>query len=347
VQIALQTGAIVSCVDKASGLEWVGPGGWNVAQVLEDTSDTWSHRVTRFEDVAAGVIGHFGHARISVCDQGPLQASLLVERSYQGNTWLQQIALRHGEAEILIRNWLYWQGQWRMLKLAFDLAASHPRTAHDVPFGWCQRPCDGTERATQMWLDVSGEALSHPEQTLGLALIDDGKYGCDVTGSTARLTVLRSPPYAYHHPPHAFGAKGRYDWIDQGSQEFTLVLRPHVGDWREAGIVQRAREINLPIMPVTMHAHSGELATTASLAALSSPEMELTALKPADDGDGYIVRLADRHGRGAKGTFRWLDHSFAVTLAPFEVLTLRLTAQAGQWRSTGCDMIERPTDAAF
>ncbi len=333
-----ETGAIVSCVDKTSGLEIVGTGGWNVVQVLEDTSDTWSHGILRFDRVA----GQFGDAQVTIWDQGPLQASLLIERTYEGNTWLQQVVLRDGEPEILIRNWSYWQGRWRLVKLAFDVATNGPKAAHDVPFGWCYRPCDGTERPTQMWVDVTGPATADPDHVVGLAVIDDGKYGCDVTGSTIRLTVLRCPPYAYHEPPHVFGTKRRYDWTDQGLQEFIVVLRPHVGDWRQADIVRRAREVNLPVMPVTMHCHSGELPPVGSLASLSSPEMELTALKPAEDGDGYVLRVADRHGIGGEGELRWQDQSFPVVLGPFEVLTLRFERRAERWHVAPCDMLERP-----
>jgi hypothetical protein len=67
---------IVSCIDKVTGLELVGQGCWNVAQVLEDTSDTWSHRVARFDQV----VGAFGDPKITVYERGLLQASLLVER---------------------------------------------------------------------------------------------------------------------------------------------------------------------------------------------------------------------------------------------------------------------------
>ncbi|MFH1928284.1 MAG: glycoside hydrolase family 38 C-terminal domain-containing protein [Chloroflexota bacterium] len=336
VQLDTATGAIVSCIDKGSGLELVGPGGWNVAQVLEDTSDTWSHGVSGYD----GIIGSFDSAQITVCDDGPLQASLLVKRTYEKSTWLQQLILRKDEGEILIRNWLFWEGRWRLLKLAFDIATSEPKAAHDVPFGWCYRPCDGAEVPTQMWLDVTGLARDKQDESIGLALIDDGKYGCDVSGSTMRLTVLRCPPYAFHQPPHVLGSKHRYDWIDQGPQEFTLVLMPHVGDWRDAGVVRRAREVNLPIVPITMHCHLGERAPAASLATLSSPELELTALKRAEDGDGYIVRIADRHGRGGAGELSWLDQGFPVSVEPFEVITLRLSLRAGLWQATLCDMTE-------
>ncbi|MGC9349445.1 MAG: alpha-mannosidase [Anaerolineae bacterium] len=330
------SGTIVSCVDKASGLQLTGPGGWNVAQVLEDTSDTWSHGIQRFDQI----IGHFGDARITVCDEGPLQASLLIERTYEGSTWQQQLVLRAGERALLLRNWLTWQGKWRMLKLAFDVATGEPQATHDVPFGWCHRPCDGTERATQMWMDVTGPSYADKGRLAGLAVIDDGKYGCDVTGSTMRLTVLRSPPYAFHIP-HQPGSKKRYDWIDQGLQEFSVALVPHVGDWRDADIVQRARSLNLPAVPITMYSHPGARPATASLSALSSREMMLTALKPAEDGEGYIVRIADRHGRGGEGELHWLDQTFSVSVAPFEVITLRLSQKDGQWEAHRCDMIER------
>ncbi len=338
VRLDAQTGNIVSCIDKDSGLELVGAQGWNVAQVLEDTSDTWSHGIRGFDQV----MGHFENATITICDEGPLQASLLVERAYEESTWLQHIILRQSRAELLIHNWLFWKGHWRMVKLAFDVPTEEPIATHDVPFGWLERSCDGEEFPTHMWMDVSGPAQAKPEQTIGLSVIDDGKYGCDVKDSLMRLTILRSPPYAYHIP-HVPGTKHRYDWIDQGAQRFTLVLRPHVGGWREANIIQRAREVNLPPVPITMHGHDGPLPCAASMAALlDAPDIELTALKPAEDGQGYIVRLADRYGRGGTGTLRWLDQDFTISVDPFEVLTLRLTESEDTWQCMPCNMIEQP-----
>lgn len=336
VRLDPATGAIVSCIDKQSQIELAGAGGWNVAQVLEDKSDTWSHGIAGY---GGPLLGVFGDVSITVADQGPLQVSLLVERSFEGSQWQQQIILRRGSSDILIRNWLNWQGQWRIVKLAFDVAADMPQAVHDIPFGWCARPCNGAEVPTQMWMDVSGPALAAPSQLIGAALLNDGKYSCDVTGSVMRLTVLRCPPYAYHQP-HQLGAKQRYDWVDQGYQEFTLLLCPHVGDWRDAQVVEKARSLNVPVTPITMHGHGGKLPGRASLLALSSAEMELTALKPAEDGNGIIVRLADRHGRGVQGVLRWHDQEFTVAVAPFEVATFRLTQEVSGWQLAPCNMIE-------
>jgi alpha-mannosidase len=379
VRLDPATGAIASCRERATGVEFVGPGGWNVAQVLKDESDTWAHGVRAFE----GLLGVFGAPQVRLGERGPLQASLYVERHWQGSTWLQQLVMRAGEPEILVRNWLFWHGEWRMLKLAFDVAVDEPQAWRDVPFGAFPCPVDGAEVPLQMWIDVGGRIrgdagtlspaaraagapslapeqapLSAPEPLVGrgvalpgveggrgpgyagLAVLNDGKYGGDVCGSTVRLTVLRCPPYAYHEP-HAIGSKQRYEWLDQGQHEFTLCLRPHLGDWRGAGVVRRARELNLPPLPITMYAHPGTLSPTGSLAVLEGDELELTALKPAEDGGGYIVRIADRHGHGGVGRLVWLGRAFSIACKAYEVITLRLVQQDGEWRASPCDMVER------
>jgi len=335
------SGAIASCVDRDTGIELVGPLGWNVAQVLHDDSDTWSHGVRRFGDV----IGVFRDPVVTVVDNGPLQASVLVERHYEHSCWLQQLVLRADEPELLIRNWLLWQGRWTMLKLAYDLAATDTQAVHDVPFGWTTRPCAGDEVPTQMWCDISGTSTSQPAQTVGLGIINDGRYSCDVADSVARLTVLRCPPYAFHIP-HQPGSKARYDWLDQGLHEFTVVLRPHVGDWRDAGIVRRARELNMPPLAITTGGHAGKLAASLSLAALTSQEMELTALKPAHDGRGYIVRLADRHGRGSTGHLLWQGQPLTVSCAARGVSTYRLVRVGDNWQSEACNLIEEALPSA-
>ena len=121
-----------------------------------------------------------------------------------------------------------------------------------------------------------------------------------------------------------------------------MVVRPHVGDWRDAQVVETARALNLPIVPITMHAHPGTLPGQASLLALSSPEMELAALKNAADGDGLITRIVDRHGRGGQGDLTWRGATFPLSLAPFEVATLRLTMTATGPHCVATDMLERP-----
>jgi alpha-mannosidase len=333
VRLDRATGNIVSCIDKASGLELVGPGGWNVGEVIDDHSDTWSHGVQRY----GSAMGTFCDAKISVGDTGPLQVSLLVERTYGASTWQQQIVLRSGEREILVRNWLTWLEPWRMVKLACDVNTASPTSAHDVPFGWLERPCDGHEVPTHMWMDVSGPTHDH---IIGLALLNDGKYGCDVSGSTLRLTILRCAPYAYHEP-HPFGTRQRYDWVDLGSQSFTFILCPHVGNWRDTDIVPLARSLNqLPLL-VTMHAHPGDLPLAASLYSVDNAGVEVTACKRAEDGNGYILRLADVHGRGSRTTLTWIGQPFVLDLAPFEVMTVRLRQQGGEWKMERCDMLER------
>lgn len=331
------SGAISSCQHRASGLELVGGGGWNVPQAIDDHSDTWSHGVRGYN----GPARTWQLSRIGVIEAGPLQASLLVERRCDDGVWRQQLVLRDGEEHITIRNWLNWHGEWSVVKLAFDVAASEPRSFHDVPFGWAERPCDGAEVPTQQWMAVQGTASSAPDgATLGAALLNDGKYGCDVTGSTMRLTILRAVPYAYH-VPHVVGTKRRYDWVDQGAQEFTLVLKPFAGDWRDAGVVRAARELHLPPVAITAYGHPGELAASHSLVSLDAPELELTALKPADDGDGFVARIADRHGRGGAGALMWRGQRFEIAARPFEVLTLRLRERDGAWQAAQTDMLER------
>ena len=329
------TGALISCIDKETGVEYAGAGGWNVGQVLEDTSDTWSHDVQRFEPI----IGAFVNARITVGERGPLQASLLIERSYGVNQWQQEVILRRSERALTFRNWLLWQEEWRMVKLAFDVNTHAPEATHDLPFGWIRRPCDGSEVPTHMWMDVSGPNAEGIQ--LGAALLNDGKYGCDVTGSTMRLTLLRCVPYAYHKPPHTFGLRRRYDWVDQGYQEFTFVVCPHTGDWRDAGAVEQARLLNQPLVAITHHAHPGPRPRQGSLARLDAAGVEVTALKHASDGCGVIVRVADMHGRGGAGTLHWQEQSFPIEVAPFQVATFRLVEHGGRWEIASCDMLER------
>jgi alpha-mannosidase len=172
-------------------------------------------------------------------------------------------------------------------------------------------------------------------------VLNDGKYSSDVSGSAFRQTVLRCPPYAYHKPPHTFGSKIRYDWLDQGAQEFTLVVRPHLGAWQTAGIQRRSNELNLPPVLITQHAHAGKLLPCGSLCELRNDGVELAALKPAETGEGIILRLVERFGAAQQVELLWQGKGIGLNFRPFEIKTLLLQLTGSAWKGTEVDMLER------
>lgn len=116
----------------------------------------------------------------------------------------------------------------------------------------------------------------------GLSVLNDSKYGSDTTGSTFRLTLLRSS----HDPdPNP----------DEGLQTFTYSLLPHAGDWRTARSEQAGLALNVPLRAVLTTAHAGLAVPAVSV--LPSENLVVGALKHCEDGPGYILRLFETQGR--------------------------------------------------
>ena len=129
-----------------------------------------------------------------------------------------------------------------------------------------------------------------------MALLDDCKYGHSCAGNVMGLTLLRSPK---HPDPEA----------DMGVHEFTYSLMPHGGDWREAGVDREAERLNNPLIARTLPAQQqgqwqGSFAPF-SIETPGSAGLEVAAVKPAEDGEGLIVRLVETHGGRGEVQLRW------------------------------------------
>ena len=90
--------------------------------------------------------------------------------------------------------------------------------------------------------------------------------------------------------------------------QFTYALYPHTGTWREAGVTQRAAELNQPALAVVTDAHAGALQPGRSWLTCESPSALVSAVKLAEDqpahGAAVIVRLYEAHGRLAEATLK-------------------------------------------
>ena len=190
-----------------------------------------------------------------------------------------------------------WREHFKLLKLRFPVNVEQARSTAEVPFGVAVRPTSGEEEPCQNWVDVSG-TIGADEHAYGLSLLNDGKYSYDCNGNEIGLTVLRSPIYA-HHMPIQPEPDGFYSFIDQGMQHFHYSLLPHSGGWQEAGTVRRAAELNQPAWLLAATSHPGTLPQTASFMAVEPENIVVSALKQAEDGQGWIVRAYESAGRAA------------------------------------------------
>ncbi|HEY1353216.1 MAG TPA: alpha-mannosidase [Ktedonobacteraceae bacterium] len=247
-------------------------------------------------------------------EQGPIRATVEVTRSFLSSRVTQRISLWRDWARIDFATEIDWHDHQLLLKAAFPLAINATRATYEIQFGSIERPTHRNtswdrarfEVCAQRWVDLS-------EGGYGVSLLNDSKYGHDIHDHVIRLTLLKS---AVSPDPQA----------DQGLHRFTYSLLPHQGDWRTAGTVRRAYELNAPVLVTSgfLPAEQGE-AVSSSLLSTDCPHIVVDTVKPAEDGHGLIVRLYEAHNQRGKGSL-----TFATPL---------LSARQ-------CNLLEEPLGAA-
>jgi alpha-mannosidase len=333
LEIDPQRGWIARLHDHRRGRDvFNGPAGRAV--VAEDRSDTWSHGVTHFGRGADA----FEAERVRLLEDGPLRATIRAEtvRRSDGSRLTHEYTVHRDHDLIEVRTAVDWRGHYEILKLRFPVAVAEPVATWETSYGHIERAVDGAERPGQRWADVSGRSTDGARA--GVSILNDGKYSSDVLGAEIGLTVLRSPIFAWHDP-FVPEPEGVYPFTDQGIQEFRYAILAHDGDWREAGTVRRAAELNMEPMVVLETAHDGPMPPSASFAGCSAPGVALAVMKRAEMGDALVLRAHETWGRPAEARIelpRW-GIGFDASFGPSELKTYRIEADG---RVTETDLLE-------
>ncbi|WP_088549374.1 alpha-mannosidase [Paenibacillus aquistagni] len=188
-----------------------------------------------------------------------------------------------------------WKEEHKLLKVAFPVDVVATNATYEIPFGAIERPTHRNTSWQQAQYEVCGHRFADlSEGDYGVSLLNDCKYGYDVHGSTLRLSLLRAPRW-----PDASA--------DQGQHIFTYSLYPHEGSWRTGGVVQKAMELNHPILPVKSKPGTGALPSTHRLIGYESKHVMLDTVKPAEGGDGIVLRLYEATGSRGDAVISGLD----------------------------------------
>jgi len=317
----------LSIFDKDTGLEvFQGGAAGARAIVLDDPSDTWSHDVRAYTKE----VGAFANARFRVLENGPLRARLRVRTRY-GSSFLETDWLLYAGARTLeARVALDWHEHLKILKFSFPVDVQNPRPTYEIAYGYKVRKAEGEEDPGQRWIDLSGWRAGGE---YGLAVINDAKYGYSVQDNDLRISIARSAVYAQHQP-HKLEPNGEYIWQDQGEQTFRMLLAPHAGAWQDASIVRLAEEFTAPAPVIYQGIHAGNRPLSASFLSVDAPDVVVSVVKKAEDGEDLIIRCYETAGRPTNASLELglVNRRWTGSFRPLEIKTLRVPLAGGEIR---------------
>ena len=303
-----ETGNVVSLYDKRARREVLdGSGEGNLIQLFEDIPKNWdawnigytgkSWKLNRADQVALLNDGPvFSRLRVKKSFLGPSKARRFPTEHFPSSFFVQDILLYKDLPFVEVRMQVDWWEDHVLAKVVWPVAVHDDSATYEIPFAAIRRPT--TERNSWekarfevpalRWIDLS-EGSEY-----GVSIFTDSKYGYDVHGNRMRITLLRSP-------------KSPDPTADRGKHFIHYAVFPHRGDWPEGGTVQNAHAFTTPLYTqwISPGETAGGLPAEHSFLQVWPENVILAALKPAEDGKGWILRVYESSRRKTRATVRF------------------------------------------
>lgn len=234
-----------------------------------------------------------GPAKVRIVERGPVRVCLEVERAARNSIIRQRISLARGDAgrRLEFATEIDWQSVECALKASFPLTTANAVATYNWGMGTIQR---GNNEPTKYevpsheWLDVTDVSGDY-----GVTILEDSKYGSDKPSDhEVRLTLLYTPGVR-----HGYLDQHSQDW---GRHEMVYSLYGHEGDWRAGGSEWQGRRLNQPLRVWQVEPHPGPLGRSWSLGSVSTDQVDIRAIKRAENQDSTIIRVQELWGQSAE-----------------------------------------------
>ena len=286
---------------------WGGPGDRDLDTPAKAIQEKW--KITEVE----------------LIEKGPERASVWVRFSGKQSRIDLTFLLTRQRDVVDVRARVFWNERGSRLKLVFPVADCS--ADFEVPGGHAQRGPLGEVPALR-WARVKGKGGS-----FGFA--SDSLYGFKCEKNAFQVSVVR----ASHYASSVDAAAGAEIWrpaVDAGELNFRFLLTTDL-----AALPRLAQELDQPLVNQPVPPHAGELATSGSFFTLKPANVQLLALKPAENGGGLVVRVQETAGKVAEVSGSWLNQTLRFgMIPPWSIRSFLLTRQGKTWNVKPIDSLE-------
>ncbi len=257
-----------------------------------------------------------------------------VVRSFGASTISDTVWLYNDRPLIEFDDNADWHEKHILIKREFPLDILSDKAVCEIQFGYAERPT----HSNTSWDWAKFEVCAHKYVDLsdggyGVALINDCKFGHGIKEGNISLSLLRAPTYP---DPEC----------DMGKHEFKYALLPHASSLASSDVLKEAFFFNNPCIAVEADGGDGTAPSSFSAVSTENERLVIDTVKPAEDGNGTVVRLYE--GKRCQGheklTFgiksdkvflcdlleneleelSVTDNSVTLPFKPFEIITLKV-----------------------
>ncbi|KAG0742732.1 hypothetical protein G6F57_010501 [Rhizopus arrhizus] len=285
-----QSGHIVQLFDKQIERNLVRPGECgNEFKIYDDIPlfwDAWDIEIYHLEKARRVEAGS-----IQILEQGPLRASLLIEKQISKYSRLRQVvALTAISRRLDFETEVDWNENRKFLKVEFAWDIMTDIAHYECQYGFIGRPTHyNTSWDSAKFEVVAQKFMDLSEYGYGMALLNDCKYGCSAFQNSMRLSLLRSP-------------KAPDSNCDIGHHTFKYAIYPHPNHFLQSDVIQQGYNFNSPLLSRVVpkiRIHDLEH-LIPQFTIENAPNVVLDTIKKAEDSDDIILRLYEAYGGHAK-----------------------------------------------
>ncbi len=300
-------------------------------EVYDDDFDPWGMMVTAFKDK----IGEFklltpSAAKEFLCldneipsvhviEDGDVRTIIEAVFGYKNSFAVLKYCLdEKGELKLDVR--VNWGEKQKLLRLNVPTSLENSVCIGEQPYGEEKLRDDMEENVSQRYIAVTDNIDC-------LLAVNNGIYGScfDDKSGALKYTLLRSASYCAHPVDNrVVMPQDRYmPYIEQGERDFSFKfcvgkakeIRPHAA--------RIAQQFNMQPMSLSFYPTGNNEKPISPIRLLDTDIVTLTAIKKAEDQNGYIIRLFNPTECVQSCTLSFFDEKTLVEFGAYEIKTIR------------------------